>query len=304
MSASASAASEQDQGRDTRKRLDRVAAYDCRALRLSAFVDSYDQVILDLDGCVWVGEEASAGAAEAIAALREASKRVAFVTNNPYDAGEDFVRKLWGLGVRASLDDVVTVGGAVQHLLAETRPGRGAFVIGTQAMRDHVSHAGLSVLNGTGLAPQADLVLVAGTRELTYEDLRDAVLALSRGADFLATGRDRTYPMPDGPWPATGALVAAVEYASERTAQIVGKPEPQLFRTALDRLGPGRTLAVGDRLDADIGAAASAGIDAALVLSGGATRQQAAVAPAPRPLVVTETLAELVLGRHAALASG
>jgi len=130
------------------------------------------------------------------------------------------------------------------------------------------------------------------------------VLALSRGADFLATGRDRTYPMPDGPWPATGALVAAVEYASERTAQIVGKPEPQLFRTALDRLGPGRTLAVGDRLDADIGAAASAGIDAALVLSGGATRQQAAVAPAPRPLVVTETLAELVLGRHAALASG
>ena len=250
---------------------------------------------------MWVGEQATTGAADAIAALRQAGKRVAFVTNNPYDAGEDFVRKLWGLGVRASLDDVVTVGGAVQHLLAETSAGGGAFVIGTQAMRDHVSGAGLSVLNATDLASHADVVLVAGMLDLTYADLRDAVLALSRGADFLATGRDRTYPMPDGPWPGTGALLAAIEYASGRTARVVGKPEPRLFLTALDRLGPGRTLAVGDRLDSDIGAAAAAGIDAALVLSGGATREQAAAAEA-RPSVVAETLADLVAGRHDALA--
>ena len=81
---------------------------------------------------------------------------------------------------------------------------------------------------------------------------------MRRGADFLATGRDPTYPQPDGPWPGTGAILAAVEAASGGTAEIVGKPEPQLLLTALDRLGEGRTLVVGDRLDADLAAAAAA----------------------------------------------
>src|SRR5205823_1767916 len=102
----------------------------------------------------------------------------------------------------------------------------------------------------------------------------------------LATGRDPTFPMPDGLWPGTGAIVAAVEVASGQTADIVGKPEPQLVLTALDRLGHGRALVVGDRLDSDVAAAAKAGVPAALVLTGGATREQAAAAPEPRPVAV------------------
>ncbi len=76
-------------------------------------------MILDLDGCVWIGDERVEGSVEAIAALRTAGKRVAFATNNGWHAGEDHVAKLWGIGVQASLADVVTVGGAMQHLLAE-----------------------------------------------------------------------------------------------------------------------------------------------------------------------------------------
>ena len=121
-----------------------------------------------------------------------------------------------------------------------------------------------------------------------YADLRDATLAVGRGATFLATGRDPTLPMPEGHWPGTGAILAAVETATGRTAEIVGKPSPRLFETALDRLGEGRTLVVGDRLDSDI-AAADAGLDGALVLT--AARRAAADGPAregrrrPRELV-------------------
>ena len=79
--------------------------------------------------------------------------------------------------------------------------------------------------------------------------------------------------MPDGPWPGTGSLLAAVEAASGRTAAIVGKPEAQLMLAALDRLGEGRTLVVGDRLDSDVAAAGAAGLDAALVLSGAGHRR-------------------------------
>lgn len=265
-------------------------------MALPALLARYDQLILDLDGCVWVGEQPTPGAPEAIAALREAGKRLAFVTNNPRAAGEDYVRRLWSMGIQASLRDVVTVGAALQHLLAETRHGHTAFVIGSEPLVQHVADAGLRVLNGTDLASRADLVVVAVTEDFDYGALRTASLALQRGADFLATGRDPTHPMPDGLWPGTGAILAAVERASGREAAIVGKPEPQLLITAVDRLGHGRTLVVGDRLDADVAAAAKAGLDAALVLTGGSTRAEAEAAREPRPVAVAESLAALVGG--------
>ena len=263
---------------------------------LTPFLAGYEQVILDLDGCVYVGGEAIDGAPEAIAALRDAGKRVAFVTNDPRSSTEDYVQRLWSMNVRASLADVVTVGGAVQHLLAERYHGRTVFAIGTAALRRHVADSGVRVLNGTDLATRADVVVVGGTEDLVYEDLRVAALALRRGADFLVTGRDPTYPMPDGLWPGTGAIVVALEYATGRVASVVGKPEPQLFLTALDRLGEGRTLVVGDRLDTDVAAAAQVRLDAALVLSGGTTAAEAAAAPDPRPARVAADLRELVLG--------
>ena len=102
--------------------------------------------------------------------------------------------------------------------------------------------------------------------------------------------------MPDGLWPGTGAILAAVEVGSGRQAAIVGKPEPQLFYTALDRLGDGRTLVIGDRLDADIAAAEKARLDSALVLTGGTTQEEADAAKRPKPLAVADSLATLVMG--------
>ena len=266
---------------------------------LTPLASAYDQFIVDLDGCVWIGGEALPGAAEALEDLRAAGKGVAFATNNAYEAGEDLVAALWRIGVRASLADVVTVGGAMQHLLAETRASRTAFVVGTQAMVRHVTEAGLRVLNGTDLASRSEVVVVAGTAELTYDDLRIAIQAVSRGAELLATARDPTYPQPDGPWPGTGAVLAAIEYGSGATAELVGKPMPQLFLTALDRLGDGRTLVVGDRVDSDLAAAKAAGIDAALVA------HDAAAAAAldgfePPPVAVAPSLAEILVAGRAA----
>ena len=266
---------------------------------LSALADRYDQFILDLDGCVWFGGEPTPGAVEALEELRVAGKRLAFATNNAYESGEDLVAQLWKIGVRASLRDVVTVGGAMQHLLAETRSGRTAFVIGTASMHRHVANAGLKVLNGTDLASRAEVVVVAGTTELVYDDLRRASQAVLRGADLLATARDPTYPQPDGLWPGTGAVLAAVEYATGRSAEIVGKPQPQLFQTALDRLGEGRTLVVGDRVGSDLAAAAAAELDAALV-QGDGTDHSELDGFEPKPVAVGGTLAELLVRPAAA----
>ncbi|HEX6713003.1 MAG TPA: HAD-IIA family hydrolase [Thermoleophilaceae bacterium] len=263
---------------------------------LSAFAAGYDNIVCDLDGCVWIGDELTPRADEAVAAIREAGKGLCFVTNNPRRSAEDYVAKMWRLGIQASGGDIVTVGGATQHLLAETRNGRTAFVIGSEALHKHVTDAGLKILNGTDLATRAEVVVIGGTDDWTFADVRAAAMSARRNGDLIATNVDPTFPMPDGLWPGTGSVVAAVEVASGRSAIVVGKPEPQLVISALDRLGEGRALMVGDRLDTDIAAAAKAHIDAALVLSGGATREQAAAAPDPKPVAVADTLADLVLG--------
>jgi HAD superfamily hydrolase (TIGR01450 family) len=265
-------------------------------MALSPLLTTYDHVLLDLDGCVWVGDHSTRRAPEAVAQLRSVQKQIAFITNDCRRTGEEYVRKLWSLGIRASLAEVVTVGGAIQHVLADRRPQGGtAYVIGSEAVFRHVGDAGMRIVNGTDLASHADVVVVAGHDDLHFRELRDAVQAILAGAQMLGAGRDRTFPMPDGPWPATGAIVAALEYATSRTADIVGKPDPQLFLTALDRLGPGRALAVGDRLDADLAGAAAAGLDAAIVLTGVTSRAEAEAAQEPAPVAIAEDLAALVL---------
>jgi glycerol-1-phosphatase len=262
---------------------------------LSPLIRRYDHVLLDLDGCVWVGDEACAGAAEAVSALREAGASVLYLTNDVRHAPEDFVRKLWRLGFRASLAEVLTVGAALQYQLAGGGAGS-AFVVGSQALVDHVAAAGLRILNRTPFATRADVVVVGGHDRLDFDELRTATQAVLRGADLVGATRDRTFPMPDGPWPATGAVLAAIETATDRRASlVVGKPEPAMYEAARDRLGPGRVLAVGDLLEVDVAGARRAGIDSALVLTGGTTREQAAAAD-PRPTHTADSLAALVLG--------
>jgi HAD superfamily hydrolase (TIGR01450 family) len=196
----------------------------------------------------------------------------------------------------------VTVGGALQHVLNEEHNGQTAFVIGAPPVHRHVADAGLRVVNGTTFAPRAEIVVVAGHDHFDYDELRVATQAVLRGAALLGAGRDATFPQPDGPWPGTGAILAAVETATGRRARTVGKPEAQLHLTAVDRVGgdPKKALAVGDRLDADLAGAHAAGIDAAIVLTGATTAAEAQAAkerPAdqPRPVAVADTLAALVL---------
>ncbi len=263
---------------------------------LSPLLASYDHVLLDLDGCVWVGDEPTPGAPEAIAELRAAGKSLAFLTNDTRRSPEEYVRKLWSLGLQASLEEVVTVGAAIQHLLADRQRGTEVYVVGAPAIFRHVADAGMRVVNGTARAAHAEVVVVAGHDDLRFVDLRDATQSVIAGAEMIAANRDSTYPAADGLWPGTGAVVAALEYATGSTASIVGKPEPQMFHTALDRLGPGRTLVIGDRVDADLAGASAAGLDGAIVLSGVSSRQQAEAARDPAPVTIAENLSALLLG--------
>ncbi len=265
-------------------------------MSLSPLLAAYDHVVLDLDGCVWISDEPTRRAPEAISELRAAHKSLAFVTNDAQHSPEEYVRKLWSLGIQASLEEIVTVGAAIQFVLAERGTGAGVYVIGAPAIFRHVTDSGQRVVNGTSHESEAEIVVIGGHEHVNFSDLGPAIRSVLGGAHMIGAGRDRTYPTADGIAPGTGAVIAALEYATERTATIVGKPDEQIFRTALDRLGPGRTLVIGDRLDADLGGAAAAGLDGAIVLTGVTTALDAAEAKDPTPVAIASDLYTLVTG--------
>lgn len=266
-----------------------------------AIADSYDAFLVDLDGVVWVGRDPVPGAPEALAALLAAGKRIAFVTNNPGRHPAAYAERLGALGVAVDAAQVVTAGSAAARLAARAAGGGGAFVVGAAALKEMVAAAGTPLLDGEE-GRGAAVVVVSGHAGFDYQELLTAKLALDRGAAFLATSRDPTMPMPGGAWPGTGAVLAAVETASGRRAEIAGKPERHLFEVALEAIGAApaggegpapRVAMVGDRVASDIVGGRAAGLDTVLVLSG-STDRAAAAAAEPRPDHVADDLAALL----------
>lgn len=257
----------------------------------ASVLSGYDGVVFDLDGVIYVGGKdgmtALPGAAKAVGAAREAGASVAFMTNNASRAPADVVGELTQLGVPARVEEVVTSGQAAAELLA---PGSHCLVIGSEGLRGVLRERGCALVDDPAAA---EVVVVGFTRDLVWDDLRRATLALARGARFLGTNADAAFPSAEGLWPGNGAVLAALSAASGREPEVAGKPQAPMFEAAAERLGGSRLLMVGDRAETDIVGAQAAGWDTALVLTG-VTGREAAEALAPPPTYVIETLEDLL----------
>jgi HAD superfamily hydrolase (TIGR01450 family) len=231
--------------------------------------DDFDGFLIDLDGVVWIGRDPIPGSAEALAALLAAGKRIAFVTNNPGREPAEYADRLASLGVEVGPEQVVTAGIVAARLAAQAAgEGGPVFVIGAAALKRLVEEAGARLV-GAEQAPEAAAVLVSGHRDFDYAELLASKRALDAGAALFATSRDPTLPRPGGEWPGTGAILAAVEVASGKRAEIGGKPEHHLFDLALAAIPSAERVAmVGDRLSSDIAGGNAAGLSTILVLSG------------------------------------
>ncbi len=254
-----------------------------------AAADEFDGFLVDLDGVVWVGREMVPGAAETLRTLIGAGKEIAFVTNNPGRSAAAYAQRLREADVPTDEDRVLTAGALTARLAAEAAgPQGGAFVIGAAGLKELVKAEGATVLDGER-GRQAKVVVVSGHREFDYEELLTATLALRGGARLLATSRDPTLPMPDGEWPGSGAILAAVETASGETATICGKPERRLFDLGRGSIsGAKRVAMVGDRIASDIEGGRRAGLETILVLSGATSREQAERAEPPPDRVIDD----------------
>ncbi len=249
--------------------------------------DNYDGLLIDLDGVVWRNHEFLPGAAETLTTLLAGGLPLAFVTNNPRLSPAEQAGVLREGGVEIRDDRVVTAGSTLfDFALGKFGPSPKALVVGTDSFHAQAASAGIVEVAGrergeadgagpgeataqAGSGATAEVVLVSGHETFDYAELRAAAMAARDGAFLAATGRDPIMPMPDGLWPGTGAILAAIETASGKTAVTTGKPEPAIFEAALRAIGsPGRVAMIGDQLGTDIAGAQAAGLDGILVEAG------------------------------------
>ncbi|MCP3859211.1 MAG: HAD-IIA family hydrolase, partial [Phycisphaeraceae bacterium] len=204
------------------------------------------------------------GAGEALAMLDRAGHQVLFATNNSsraVDTVVDKIRRRTGYG--ATADAVVTSGLAAADLLCDD--GEICFVFGSEELAQTLIAEGIEVTTDHG---RATAVVVGLDRRLTYQRLTSAVLAVRRGARFIATNDDATYPAQEGQYPGCGALVAAVERAAQVSATVCGKPNLPMAKLIERRIEHPEVWMVGDRVETDLAMADRAGWGKILVLSG------------------------------------
>ena len=241
--------------------------------------------VLDLDGVVWLADQPIAGAADAVARLRDRGERVLFATNNSAALLGDQEAKLERLGIPAR-GDVISSAVAAAGLV---EPGERALVCGGPGVAEALTARGAEPVRDG----DADAVLVGFHRDFDYERLRIAARAVQRGARLIATNDDATYPTPEGPIPGGGALAAAVAYATGVRPVVAGKPHEAMARLVRAVGGDDGTV-VGDRPETDGAFARALGYRFALVLTGVTAVDDLPVEPEPD--VVAPSLAALVNG--------
>lgn len=259
-------------------------------------------IVCDLDGVLWRGEAAIPGSAAAVGVLRAAGRRVAFLTNNSSHRVVDVIDRLAAIGVPASPEDVLSSAQAAGALLAGNLPtGARVLCCAGPGVVEALTAAGYTTVDG-GIAydGRVDAVVVGFHREFDFDRLDRASDAIRRGARFVATNLDATYPGTVRVLPGAGSLVAAVATASGCTPEVAGKPEAATVALVRARLGPDGVM-VGDRPSTDGELARRLGWPFAMVLSGiGGHDPTEPIPTDPAPSWVADDLAGLAdaLGQY------
>ncbi len=259
--------------------------------------------VFDIDGVLYRGTEAIDGAAQTLERLRARTPQaqVFFLTNNSSQPRQVYVDKLNGMGMPCTEDEIVTSASATAAYISGVLGAKGAtaLVVGGPGIEDELTRVGLTVKRSAEAetGEPVDFVVAGLDREFTYHKLLRAQQAILRGAKFIATNRDHQFPMEGGRViPGGGAIVAAIEAATDTVPQVVGKPETLGLQTILHTANarPDEAVMVGDRCDTDVLCGNRLGVPTVLVLTGVTTREKAAqVPPEQRPTRIIESLYEL-----------
>ena len=253
-------------------------------------LQSLRNLVIDMDGVLYRGDQLIAGTRELISFLREQQIGFVLATNNATRTQQQFVDKLARMGVEVYTQEVLTSSLATASYLASLAPpGAKVFVVGMDGLRMALEEAGFRLVE-----EGAQFVVAGMDFTICYERLAQASLQIRAGARFIGTNPDLTFPSERGILPGAGSLLAFLEAASGVKPDVVGKPGTAMMAQALERMGaqPATTAMLGDRLETDILAGQRAGLHTILVLSG-VTDDAVLAAAEIRPDLVFDDVAHL-----------
>src|SRR5690606_342267 len=221
--------------------------------------------LTDMDGVLVHENRPIPGAAELLQQWRDQGNPYLVLTNNSIFTPRDLSARLKASGLYVPEDSIWTSALATAEFLRSQIPGGSAFVIGEAGITTALHEAGFIMTESN-----PDYVVIGETRNYSFEAITKAIRLIGEGSRFIATNPAATGPSADGPLPATGAVTALISKATGMEPYVVGKPNPMMFRSALNKIGAHSesTAMIGDRMDTDIVAGIEAGLHTILVRTG------------------------------------
>ncbi|MFT3797620.1 HAD-IIA family hydrolase [Microbacterium sp.] len=246
--------------------------------------------LTDMDGVLVHENRPIPGAAELLTQWRESGTPFLVLTNNPIFTPRDLSARLRTSGLDVPEDRIWTSALATAEFLRSQHPSGTAFVIGEAGLTTALHEAGF-IMTET----QPDYVVVGETRAYSFDRITQAIRFIDAGARFIITNPDATGPTPSGVVPATGSFAALITHATGKQPYVVGKPNPMMFRSAMNRIGAHseNTAMIGDRMDTDVVAGIEAGLHTILVRTG--ISDDAEIERYPfRPDEILDSVADLI----------
>ncbi len=255
-------------------------------------------LLVDMDGVLYRGQRPIPGMQDFLRQLEARGPEYLLVTNNSSMTPRQYTQKLAAMGVTVAPERILTSSLVTAAALARaTAPSDRILMVGGMGLREALLAVGLVL---TDEHDAASYVVVGLDREVTYEKLARAALAIQRGAVFWGTNGDASLPSERGFEPGAGALLAALAATTGVQPRLFGKPAPPMFEEALARLGTSaeRTGMIGDRYETDIAGAAPLGL-VTIAVTTGVHDEAAWRTRTPAPDFVFPSIAEILVALQA-----
>ena len=253
-------------------------------------------VALDMDGTIYMGMSLFDYTKPFLSRLKQMGITYSFLTNNPSTSIADYLKKLAGMGIEATADEMYTTALAtIDYLKTHLPDAKRLFILGTPSMTSEFVKAGFEVAEDSA-DDRPDAVVVAFDKTLTYDRLCRAAWWIQQGLPYVATNPDKVCPT-DQPTVLVdcGSICKCLEHATSRQPDItLGKPDPNMLSGIMQRYGlrADEIAMVGDRIYTDVQMAFNAGAFGVLVLSGETTLDIVAEAPR-KPDLTADSIAVL-----------
>ena len=243
--------------------------------------------LIDLDGTLYFKNEPYPEAVQTVKYLRQKGYQIRFLTNITAKTPKMLHEQMQNLGFDVYESEIFNASYACLLFLRSQPRARCHFMV------DDFVKAFFNEIPTDNESP--DFVVLGDYGDkFDFRSLNHAFRLLMGGAELLALQKSPYWVSPEGILLDCGAFVALFEYASNKSAKIIGKPSELFFNIALDslQLSPSDVIMVGDDITTDILGAERVGMRSVLVRTGKFQPNQLE-SPVANPTWVLDSVSDL-----------